>query len=378
MCSKRKRLRSSSRSGRTNCFWASGQAATSMSGRTVSATSSLRAGRGNINPITDAGSITARCAVVEQVEPCRQQRLDRPAAARGLGSSAVARQPSSVLDAARPSSTSIETSCSTKSGLPSAVSTMRSEPLRGSATAPSSVLDHAVGVLLAERRDRSSVRSRRSPTPAARAGRAGLRRGRGAAPPRRSRARCSTRSSNVASAQWMSSKRRPAAAGRRRSRSASARPRRARETGKSPSSRPTAVATRVGDARLAVERLDLALGATSGESSSAIPAAWRTISISGQNVIPRPYGRQRPGSDRRASLRRGRRTPRPDATCPLRPGRRSSPARQPLESTAASSSASSAASSASRPTIGSRRLVRALDAPDREQAVGGDPFGLPF
>ena len=165
--------------------------------------------------------------------------------------------------------------------------------------------------------------------------------------------RCAIRSSSVASAQWMSSN--LSASGRSEAMLSSSfrTPQKSSGTGKSPSSRPTAAATRSITAA-SPPRLAIFPRATSGASSSTIAAASRTISTSGQNVMPRPYGRQRPRRvvavepiwSKNSSTRRDLPTPAWATIVTIR---------QLPAATAASNSATSVASSASRPTMGSCR-----------------------
>ena len=99
-----------------------------------SGASEATAGRGNCNPITDAGSIVARSS--------RPSRPRRPSISAlivgGIDDLAVAlAHPALVLMPQAPLSTSIDSICSTYSGLPSAASTMRATTSAGSPVAPS-------------------------------------------------------------------------------------------------------------------------------------------------------------------------------------------------------------------------------------------------
>ncbi len=160
----------------------------------------------------------------------------------------------------------------------------------------------------------------------------------------------STRSRNVVSAQWTSSKRRTR--GRRRAQVSNSLliPRKSSSTGYSASESPIAAAT--GSAATAASCPSSSRTrsrARSGPSSSRIPAAWRTISTIGQNVMPRPYERQRPRMTSaspptvaaNSSIRRDLPTP-ASATRVT--------ARHLRPTTAASNADRSSSSSASRPT----------------------------
>ena len=157
-------------------------------------------------PITDAGSITARWSSPSSSSRSVSSASIEPGRASPSERSLVARQPSSSSTSSC-SSTSIETSCSTNSGLPSAASTIRPRTASGTATVAEDVLDHPAGVVVAERReldgrvrDLAASRARSS-----RSGRVAHRTSSGA--PSMVARRCAIRSSSVASAQWMSSKR---------------------------------------------------------------------------------------------------------------------------------------------------------------------------
>ena len=113
------------------------------------------------------------------------------------------------------------------------------------------------------------------------------RRGGAGRPPRRRRA-CSTSSRNVASAQWTSSNRTTSGRSRReRLERACALPRRAPRSGTASGDRPIADATRT-SASSSDGSAESFWSATSVGSRSTMPAAWRTASASGQNVIPSP------------------------------------------------------------------------------------------
>ena len=118
--------------------------------------------------------------------------------------------------------------------------------------------------------------------------------------------RCSTRSRNVGSAQWMSSKTTTSGRRARAPRGACARPRRAPRPGTA--SRRGRSPTRRGrrrrrPSRRAPRASPRAVGRV---VARAISAACRApISASGQNVMPSPYGRQRPRRTRAPRRRRG-------------------------------------------------------------------------
>ena len=98
---------------------------------------------------------------------------------------------------------------------------------------------------------------------------------------------CSTSSRNVGSAQWMSSKSDDERAARRELLEQLAGPPEELLTGNGSCESPIADATRGDHVRVVVERRELRVRLL-GVSRSAIPAAWRTASASGQNVMPSP------------------------------------------------------------------------------------------
>ena len=205
MCSKRKSSAEVGRSGRMSCFWVSVVRCEFTSGRTASTTSSFKAGRMKFSPITDAGSITARWSSPSSSSRSVRSASIDPGRASPSDRSLVARQPFSSSTSSC-SSTSIETSCSTKSGLPSAASTIRPRTASGTATVPrtcsitrlASSSPSGASSTVASETSRQSRRSRRS-------GRVAHRTSSGA--PSMVVRRCAIRSRSVASAQWMSSKR---------------------------------------------------------------------------------------------------------------------------------------------------------------------------
>ena len=134
----------------------------------------------------------------------RARRAPRPEARRavrraGPGSSRARASGS-------PPSASIASSCSTKSGLPSATSRIRARVAVVERRAPGELVDQLVGLGRRQRLERDRLGPGCPPTPAGasiRSGRARQRRRIGAS--RVQSVRCSSRSSSVGSAQWMSS-----------------------------------------------------------------------------------------------------------------------------------------------------------------------------
>ncbi len=276
----------------------------------------------------------------------------------------------------RPSSTSMDRSCSAKSGLPSAACTIRSrtsavsDPTRLSTTRALSSSDSGS----------SWMRSPFASAPqdgrcASSSGRAAQTRRTGAC---RDSATRSTRSRKVASPQCTSSKTMTSGFSSARASKSLRVPQKTSSTGNCCSERPTAEATRSSASSAPGRQAASRERATSGGSSSLMPATWRTTSSSGQNVMPRPYGRQRPRAVRVLSpttsvnscVRRD--LPSPAAA-------RTVTRRHLLSEIACSSSPARLASSRSRPKRG-RPSGRRSPSPSRMERTryAGTGSGLPL
>ena len=222
---------------------------------------------------------------LEPVEARREQRLDRRRHAAPPTMSPVAVQrPSSRTST--PSSISIDSISSTKSGLPSAASAILVATSVGELRRADEVLDQrralVVGERLEQRRRRRSACRR--PSRAARSSSSGRARQTSRIGASRAQsARCSTRSRNVGSPQWMSSKTRtsgwPARAPRTSARTAAKRSPRPRRRPPSPIVAGHALARRVSaPCSPSRARAISARPASSGESLSSSPTTSLTAS----------------------------------------------------------------------------------------------------
>ena len=194
-----------------------------------------------------------------------------------------------------PSSISIETSCSTKSGLPSAAAVTRARIAAVSPDCPSRPF--TISSAWSPPSGASTIRSSRGPSPH---GLSLLEQVVSAAHEDQHRHDQLGRGQVLDEVEQgrlggvdVVDRRRRADRDRRASRPAAGRPRTSRRAETPSRSRPVTEASRSATSSSPTRPRSLAR-ARSGGSSSSISAADRTISTSGQNVMPRPYGRQRP------------------------------------------------------------------------------------
>ena len=368
--------------GRTSCLRSSAARWTGIVGRTAPGASQRTADSGNSSPMTDAGSITARSSRPSRSRRAASEGLDRRRAWR---ISPVARRRAASRPrpgGATPSSTSIETSCSTNSGLPSAAPATRARTAVGDARlrrgGPRTIAPASVGVEGAERRC-----ARRPPSPqVGRSSSRSCRAVQASAPalPRPPSARCSSRSSSVGSAQWMSSITRtsgPRSAedleqppdGPEHLRHREARRRQADRRRDALARRPAS--PRSTAASLARARV--------GRSSSPMPAAARTISTERPERDALAVGRHRPSSDVGVLLDRAPRNSRDQARLAdarvaedRRPVRRRDPSAAALERLAG---AAELRPPGRRSEVEPARYPSSLAA-DAEQPVRGHPLRL--
>ena len=193
-----------------------------------------------------------------------------------------------------PVSINIDTSCSTKRGLPSAADRMRSLAAAGSST-PARRLSRTIAAASPGRPSRTT---RTAEGPSLHVGLSSSMSGRAVqtimtdALPRRS-TRCSMSSRRAGAAQCTSSMTTVTGPWPAMRSSSALTPQKSSAIGSCSSVQPTADPTRRAISMSSASASSCRI-ASSGAASGPTPAASRTISRSGQNVMPSPYGRQRP------------------------------------------------------------------------------------
>ncbi len=326
--------------------------------RTSSGDSSSTAPRKNTCPITEPRSTTARSA-----EPRRSSRAESSAPIVGGMSSAPRSDtrihPPSAPRCSVPSSISIDSICSTNSGLPSAACTIRTRTRSSSAARPSRFWTTSE-LSSSDRGSRRTSRASGAPRP--------IRDGRGAARAWRSRAAppACPRSSSPGSTAGRGRSAPPSGCPRparsavgpvRGSPGGGGRPRRSPgrgTTARTGRSRPRSRSV-TSSAPVPRRRPSLA-DAASSESSLSTPAASRAISPSGQNVMPSPYERHRPRSWIAVSRERSRNS-RSSRDLPTPAGATTVTRRHVRVCRACVSVSESSESSSSRPTMGASRCL---------------------